>query len=611
MDIVSTLHQQLEARVRDIKYAHDYSNIIKEVGGDPDKLDKDTLELIRAEIKVFQFTIRKNELHPMFSWTDENGTLVQEPDVKNFTDRQLEYLAVRQADSKDMILKARYSHILWHSRAKKIDYARNAIEAYLDLAPYYAKLDFASEAGDYWLKCLNALENGFLLSVLINYQKEQFKKIIINNALRYSTDSKACSVVRKSLAEFMVEQKQVFLKDDLLGVVASLEEVFNLVKDDQLHHAVEIVELIIIIEQKLNNDLLKWKRLNAELWEKITYQRGLSAAIVTTNFCMKAILAYEEIKDEKKVAELYKYYDELRDNVELHAIPIGIESKEMYEFAESLSKHVLEREPHDIIKFLMWDDKIIPRKSEILERGKDRENSIFDDVHSSVFDQEGNTNRHYGTEKEKNIEQLVLVYSIWLQHSFQIINSIVVGGIKSRKLTHDTVLRFLIDESWYGQELKIGRRKDTQRPFKWLSVIAPGIVDFFVSMEGLIYSKKLFNIATSYDSLTMKIEGIIRSLANYRGIHTFTIKRDNLGREISEEKDIMKLLTEPEIIQFIGEDEIFFLRFVFTEKGGLNIRNKVAHSLLGYDQYSLGHLMLIFFAILRLGRFKLKPREEN
>ncbi|MFN8889218.1 MAG: DUF4209 domain-containing protein, partial [Cyclobacteriaceae bacterium] len=121
---------------------------------------------------------------------------------------------------------------------------------------------------------------------------------------------------------------------------------------------------------------------------------------------------------------------------------------------------------------------------------------------------------------------------------------------------------------------------------------------------------KIFNIATSYDSLTMKIEGIVRTLAEYHGIPTFVIKRDHQGREVSEEKDIMRLLTEPAVVEFIGEDDVFFLRFVFTEKGGLNLRNKVAHSLLSYDQYSIAHLMLIFIAILRLGRFKLTPRSK-
>jgi hypothetical protein len=607
--ILGQLHSALEANARDSRYFHDYSNIVKEIIGDPQGLEKGVLELVQAEIMVFQFVIRRNKLAPMFSWTDENGTLMEEPDITRFSDEQLAYLVERQKNCTDLILKARYSHILWLSRVKKVDYAKDAINSYLKLAPFYRDLDLESASGDYWLRCLDVLRNVLLLSVSIGHMVDEVKQMIVDYAVNYPIQSKACSVVRKDLTELMNEQKKVFQKNDFVGLTDSLEQVFEIVKGDQFHHAVEILDVILVVEQKLGNDLIKWKRLTAELWEKITYQRGLSAAIVTTNFCMKAILAYEEIGDDKKVSELYDYYEELRNSVELHTIPLGIESKELYEFADELSKAVLENESDEIIKFLMWDDKIIPRKSEMIKSAREGENSIFDDVHTSVFDQQGNTNRHYGTDTEKDIEKLIFGYSIWLQHSYQIINSIVIGGIKSRRLTHDIVLRYLIKESWYGQELEIGKRKDRKRPFKWLSIIAPGIVDFFVAMEGLIYSNRLFNIATSYDSLTMKIEGIVRTLAEYRGIHTFTIKRDNLGREVSEEKDIMKLLTEPEIIKFIGDDDIFFLRYVFTEKGGLNLRNKVAHSLLGYDQYSLGHLMLIFFAILRLGRFKLKPKD--
>jgi Domain of unknown function (DUF4209) len=604
------LHQELEDKVKDSKYFHDYAGIVKEIIGDPAVLDKTVLELIRAEIQVFQFTIRRNELKPMFIWTDEKGMHVEEPDVKNFSNEQLEYLITRQKECKDRILKARYSHVLWLSRVKKIDFAKEAIDSYLELINYYATQDSLETERDHWLAFLEVIRNLVPLSASINYKLEVVKALVINYALNYPIKSKAASVVRKSLTELMLEQKTIFQLSDFAGIVTSLELVFETVKKTQLDHAVEILEVIVVIDQKLGNDVIRWKRFIAEMWEKIARERGVDAALVTTNFCMKAILAYEEINDQAKVAELYTFYEELRNNVELHSIPLGSESKELFEFADQLSKQVVAWESEEIISFLMTDKLIIPRRNQIAKSDDDSENSFLNDVHTTVFDQQGNTNRHYSTDSEKNIEHLIFSYGIWIEHCFQIINLIITGAIKSRKLTYHVVLQYLIKESWYGQELEIGKRKDTKRPFRWLSIIAPGIVDFFVAMDGLIYSNKIFNIATSYDSLTMKIEGIVRTLAEYQGIPTFVIKRDHKGREVSEEKDIMRLLTEPAVVEFIGEDDVFFLRFVFTEKGGLNLRNKVAHSLLSYDQYSIAHLMLIFIAILRLGRFKLTPRSK-
>lgn len=609
--LLTRIHNELEIKVNDSKHFHDYSGIVKEIIGDPGDLDQQTHDLVQAEIQVFQFLIRNNELKPMFIWTDKNGMPIEEPDIKNFSDEQLDYLVDRQKNCESMILKARYSHLLWLSKRKRIEYGQNAIDAYISLAEYYANLDSADPKRDHWLQFLETIKNLIALSSSTSYKIDDTKALIIKHCLKYPIENEAASVVRKDLAVIMHEQKSIFKRDDFTGVVASLEEVYSKVKSNQLHHAVDIMEVIIAIEQKLGQDLIGWKRQVAELWEKIAMERGIDAAIVSTNFCMKAILAYEEINDHQKVAELYTFYDELRSNVDLHDIPLKLEAKELFQFAEDLSNEVAEFDTNEIIKFLMWDSRVIPQKSEITKNLNDEENDFLRGVHTSVFDQQGNTHRHYSTEGEKNIEQIIFAYTIWLQHNFQIINLILNKTIKSRKITYDKVLRYLIDESWFGQELKMGNRKDTKRPFKWLSVIAPGIVDFFVAMDGLIYSNKVYNIATSFDSLTMKIEGIIRTLAEYKGIHTFVIKRDNLGREVSEEKDIMRLLTEPTIIEFIGEDDIFFLRYIFTEKGGLNLRNKVAHSLLGFDQYSIGHLMLIFIAILRLGRFKLKENTKG
>lgn len=607
--VLIKVQKAIEGNAKNSKNSYDLINIIKEVIGNPDLIDKRIFQLVLAEIYSFQFIIKSNELKPMLVWTDKNGMTIKEPDIENFSEEQLSYIAERQKNSQDLALKVRYSHILWLSKARKIEYAREAIDCYRHLLKEYSELEKAESNLDHWLDFLEAIKNLLPLSLSVGYQTQEVKQLVLHYVKEYSLASSAASVVRKDLAELMQSHKSLFKIIDFEGVVNSLEQVYEIVREKQLHHAIDLLETILMIEQKLGNDLVKWKRLIAIGWEKIARNRGIDAAIVTTNFCMKAILAYEEIGDEVKVAELYDFYDELRNNVELASFPIG-ESKEAVKFYDELAEAVIENDSDWIIQFLMFDKKVLPQKAEIIASAN-KENDFLKMVHTTVFDQNGNTNKHYSSQPEKDIEELIFGYTVHIGYNFHLIQSIILGAIKIQKLTYDKVLRYLLHSSWYGQELKIGKRRDTERPVKWLSIVAPGIVDFFVAMDGLIYSKKVYNITTSFDSLTMKIEGILRTLAEYHGIHTFTIKKDNLGREISEEMDIMKLLTHPEVVEFIGEDDIFFLRYVFTEKGGFNLRNKVAHSLIGFDQYSIGHLMLIFVAILRLGGFQLKPINSN
>jgi hypothetical protein len=602
-NLLQRIAQAVELNAKSREKNRDNIIVIKEAIGDPDAVDKPVLELAIAELYAFQFTISSNELKPMFVWTDKNGMTVKEPNIENFSEEQLTHLKERLKNSVDVTLRARYSHILWLSKARKIEHGKEAIDCYFTLLKEHAENDIANPGNDHWLNFLEVTRNLFALSLATGYKVEETKGVIIRFAKTYSLKSSAASVVRKDLADLMRENKQVFKVQDLEGIVNALKEGYDTVEEKDLHHAIDILETILSIEQKLGNDLVHWKRLVAEGWEKIARNRGVDAALVTTNFCMKAVLAYEEIGDKKKVSELYDFYAELREHVELSSFPFQ-ESKEAMKMFDVLSDALLNNESDGIIQFLMIDKKVIPQKNEIVNSFSG-ENAFLKDVLCSVFDQNGNTNRHYSSESEKNTEELIFGYAVWINYHAYFVQSIILKAVRTGKLTYDKVLNYLYNFSWYGQELKIGKRKDVRRTQKWLSVVAPGIVDFFFAIDGMIYSKKIFNITTSFDSLTMKIEGIVRTLAEFHGVHTFVIKRDNLGREVSEEMDIMKLLTHPKIVEFIGEDDIFFLRFVFTEKGGLNLRNKVAHSLLGFDQYSIGYLMLIFVAILRLGKYQL------
>jgi hypothetical protein len=277
----------------------------------------------------------------MFVWTDKNGMTIKEPDIENFSKEQLLYIVECQKNSQDFALKARYSHILWLSKARKIEYAREAIDCYKHLVKEYAELDKAESEHDHWLDFLDDIKNLLALSLSVGYQTEDVKQIVIHYAKEYPLTNSAASVVRKDLAELMQDHKSLFKAIDFEGVVNSLKEVYDIVHEKQLHHAVELLETILAIEQKLGHDLVKWKRLVAIGWEKIARNRGVDAAIVTTNFCMKAILAYEEIGDEGKVRELYDFYDELRNNVELTSFPVG-ESKEAVKIYDELAKAVIE-----------------------------------------------------------------------------------------------------------------------------------------------------------------------------------------------------------------------------------------------------------------------------
>ena len=66
------------------------------------------------------------------------------------------------------------------------------------------------------------------------------------------------------------------------------------------------------------------------------------------------------------------------------------------------------------------------------------------------------------------------------------------------------------------------------------------------------------------------------------------------------------LLHEPELVKFINQDDLFFLKYLLIEKAGLNLRNMVAHSLIKYEEYAFDYMNLLIIGLIRLGKYDFK-----
>jgi hypothetical protein len=58
-----------------------------------------------------------------------------------------------------------------------------------------------------------------------------------------------------------------------------------------------------------------------------------------------------------------------------------------------------------------------------------------------------------------------------------------------------------------------------------------------------------------------------------------------------------------QITNFDEEDRIM-IKFVLSEKAGLNLRNEVAHGLMDINEYNLGLVVILFSLIMKLSKHK-------
>ena len=173
----------------------------------------------------------------------------------------------------------------------------------------------------------------------------------------------------------------------------------------------------------------------------------------------------------------------------------------------------------------------------------------------------------------------------------RIINTSYITG----KLSPKIILEFLRDKTWLGlDEIHNVGKND------FLSMIVPIINNYFQEFE-LTY---LYNIPAPHfslfiDSLILKIEGILKLIY---GIDNEIKEQKENG--VIQDKSLNKIL-EDENFDFIPEDEIFFLKYLLIDKSGLNLRNKVAHSLMRKEDYNIGNANLLLLALLKLCSFQL------
>jgi hypothetical protein len=105
------------------------------------------------------------------------------------------------------------------------------------------------------------------------------------------------------------------------------------------------------------------------------------------------------------------------------------------------------------------------------------------------------------------------------------------------------------------------------------------------------------------DSLTLKIEGLFRNFSDRINIST------SIGKKKGMQETLLNNILENEvIIKYFNEDDRLFFEYVFSDKGGLNLRNNIAHSFFNEKDYQPDQMLLMIAVVLRLGKYDIKKQ---
>jgi hypothetical protein len=613
---LESVYNHLEEHAADYKYIFQLGKLFQEVRDLKQKENKkDDVEKAQWELEFFNFEINKNILNPKFIGTNEKGEEVKFPDINDFNDNTYKYLIGRLNSTNNPILKARYAHILWLSPRKHSKYAKIAVDSYLEIIKIFEKKDREKPEDHYGLRIRNIVNNAFCIGCQIKYRLNEIKAEIVRLIKNFNLESSSSFALRFSLIDLVLDEKRIFQSKGTGWLKKECWQLSDvLIKKGNFHGAIRMLEKGERIEEALGKASSKWRKRIAEAYESLMNQAEDGKNLAAISFCQQALESYKKIKNSKKIEELEKRYVEMKGSMKLAKFEQKLDlTDHIKKCKEIASKIVNKEQPEGIIEILMLSKDLLPKYKDMEKYANDvGENSVlFQLIPEVVMDQRGHAAQHFSEQDEKKYKRVLDMYGWEIRFNKRfLIREIFFQAINEKKLSGEILLEFFREKSWFGKSLK---RKvgDEEIQYNWLSLIAPSIIEYFNIMHYFFLNPdKPPNLVLPIDSLTLKIEGLLRDMCEFSGVATFFQTRDKKRRAIVREKDLHALLYEDKIKELFDEDDLLFFKYLFVEKAGLNLRHRIAHSLLYFQEYNLDIMHLLIIALLRLGKYDF-VKEDN
>jgi len=260
------------------------------------------------------------------------------------------------------------------------------------------------------------------------------------------------------------------------------------------------------------------------------------------------------------------------------------------------------------MQFLIYDKLFIPSKDFILSQAREKKEgflSSFFNGNYDIYDQRGNLVKICSTEEDKIWYKAIQMYNWAMQFKVVSLNLTLKELIMAEKISFDEIYNDMINNTWLSRIFKYSINNGQETKYTYSNILHTLFKEYFRIFNEYLSLKTLpcTEFMMFIDSASLKIEGLIRELFTLNNYPTI-IFDNNTGT--TQEKDLNALLHDEKINTFLDEDEVLFFKYLFVEQGGLNLRNRIAHSLLLEQEYNMGFANMIFLALLRLFKFSIK-----
>jgi len=572
----------------------------------------------QALINAFGFEVINDEFRPKMSGTDDKGKFWCFPNLDDFTKADVSYLRFLLPKYKHPRIISRLAHLLW-VLDKDHKMAQLAIKQYLAVATWLNNEVKKDPEGTSAFEIVKALKNAYVLAKKVNHGTADVAKAIADTVLNFDNESSSRWAVTHQLLEFCLENKKEYGKDYWENAIKICKKMADeQEKKNNLYFARDFLSLGEKIELSVFDLKDKgWRQKIASSFEQEAEKHKES--FVQSDFIIKAITEYKALGNMEKVEELEKNLQEAKKNMKFQTFSQTMDLSDWVKQLRERFKELVAKESEEkLLIRLTVDGSILPKYEEVKKQSEkmDKDYPLQSLFSHTIIDASGNMPRKYDTELEKKHLSLLQQYHFSLMTYEAMVTVLYEEMIDAGKLDIDSVTKYMSEHLWYGKEYEL-HDPDTKelllKSRKWVDVLTPGI-EAYLNALNMIKNKDVKgarnNLILATDSLTPKIEGLIREFYETIGKPTDKIKTERGGKQVTEKKGLDELLRESYANEIFGEDLLLLMKYVLIELSGYNLRNNVSHALMFRENYLLIYAHWIFLIILRIGayQFSIKPK---
>ncbi|MDL2255461.1 DUF4209 domain-containing protein [Parabacteroides sp. OttesenSCG-928-K15] len=553
--------------------------------------------------------------------TDEQGneTNVYVPDVTILTQQDYEYFEQRFKECGGLFPKTEYGLLVYFGQK----------------TPYSKRNDFKKELADnlmslayiYWNKALEGGERNYnfqtyfpiLRTAYVIYQGarltaevDALSQEIIDNHKNWDIRRKDTLRGILDFSNIMAEHFSIFkTKVNFEDVIAKNLAAAKEIEKTYTWGAIYIVDNCILIRQKQNvdcKDLLKYK---AELYEKMASER--SENFICLQFIDTALRIYQSLKDDAKISELETVYATTREKIEMNSEKFFEFPNDYVEGRSQMIKDLIDvADEQSIIANVAsnWFSSI--EAIQEMANNASKASLLATMATTNILDKFGNTIDKYCTEEEIKEMHFWQSFGFSFQIGIASLHEYIIEAYKAGKFTYKNLISYL-ETTWYNEPITHTYHGETI-DLRVLDVLKPGLKKCFKELDFsfLDLENNHYDCVTVTDTLTLKMETILRFICEKLGIATFKT-RDKGGEKLVMEKLLDDMLNDLRDTQQkptgFQEADRLMLKYILTPKG-YNLRNRVAHGLMDLWEYSFMNIVFLLYLIVRLSTYQFTPSAD-